>query len=243
MKIGIVGHKGRIGQILVQELESGVHEGAVYSGGADQGDSLEELVENSDAVIDFTSPTSSVETAQLAAKHKKVHILATSGLSEEDEAAVAQAAKETTIVYASNTSIGVNMLFALVEQAAARLGGKEWDAEIIDAHHRFKVDAPSGTSYALAKSIQKGRGEDSPLVHEREGHTGAREEGSIGFSVQRGGDSTIENTVIFFGNGERLELTHRAMDRAIFAKGAIRAALWAKDQKPGLYSMQDVLDL
>ena len=243
MKIGILGHKGRIGQLLVQELESGAHEGAEYAGGADKDDDLEALIQNSDAVIDFTSPASSVETAKLAAKHKKIHVLATSGLSTEDEAVIEHAAKDTVIIYAANTSVGVNMLLALVEQAAARLDGKDWDAEIIDAHHRFKVDAPSGTSYALAKSIQKGRGEDSPLVHERQGHTGAREDGSIGFSVQRGGDSTIENTVTFFGNGERLELTHRAMDRAIFAKGAIRAALWASNQPPGLYSMRDVLGL
>lgn len=244
MKIGIVGHKGRIGQLLVQELESGAHKGAIYGGGADQGDDKEGLFKTVDAVIDFTAPESSVENAQLAAKHKIIHVLATSGLSKEDEAAVAKAAKEAVIVYAANTSVGVNMLIALVEQAAARLGGADWDAEIIDAHHRFKVDAPSGTSYALAKAIKDGRGEeDAPLVHERQGHTGPREEGSIGFSVQRGGDSTIENTVIFFGNGERLELTHRAMDRKIFAKGAIRAALWAKGKAPGLYSMRDVLEL
>ena len=135
------------------------------------------------------------------------------------------------------------MLIALVEQAAARLDGAHWDAEIVDAHHRFKVDSPSGTSYALAGAIQDGRGEKAPLIHDRKGHTGAREEGSIGFSVQRGGDDVIENTVTFYGNGERLELTHRATNRSIFAKGAIRAALWARDQKAGLYSMSDVLEL
>ncbi len=165
-------------------------------------------------------------------------------MNEEQEATLAEAAKKTPIVYASNTSVGVNMLIALVQEAAKRLGGDLWDAEIIDIHHRYKVDAPSGTSYALAEAIKEGRDDhDATLTFERQGHTGAREEGSIGFSVQRGGDSTIENSVIFFGTGERLELTHRALDRSIFAKGAIKAALWAKDQKAGLYSMRDVLEI
>lgn len=243
MKIGITGSKGRIGQLLVGELKSGIHEGAEFAGGIDKNDDAETLFKNADAIIDFTTSSASAAHAKLAAKHKTILVLATSGLSTQDEKTVEDAAKDTVIVYASNTSVGVNVMMGLVEQAAARLDGANWDAEIIDVHHRNKIDAPSGTSYALAKSIQKGRDENAPLTHERHGETGAREQGSIGFSVQRGGDSTIENTAIFFGNGERLEITHRAMDRAIFAKGAIRAALWAADRKPGLYSMRDVLDL
>lgn len=257
MKVGIVGCMGRIGALLIKELESGNWPKAELAGGtaltedltkADgtyfMTDNAEVLFERADAVIDFTLPEATRQHVWLAAKHKTTLIIGTSGLTEQDEQEIADAAKETTIVYAANMSVGVNMMIGLVKKAAEQLDGKNWDAEIIDAHHRFKVDAPSGTSYALAKAIKEGREEpDATLVHAREGHTGAREEGDIGFSVQRGGDTTIENTVVFFGNGERLEITHRAMDRAIFAKGALKAALWAKDQPAGLYNMNDVLGL
>lgn len=257
MKIGITGCTGRIGSLLIKEIRSGNWDGVALAGGTALPDHMdqapadifvtsnpEELFERADAVIDFTTPAASVAHAKLAAQHKKILLVATSGLSTDDEAELATAAKDTTIIYASNTSVGVNMMLGLVQKAAEQLSGKDWDAEIIDIHHRFKVDAPSGTSYALANAIKKGRGEpDTTLVHEREGHTGQREEGSIGFSVQRGGDTTIENTVVFFGNGERLEITHRAMDRAIFAKGAIKAVKWAENKAPGLYSMKDVLGL
>lgn len=256
-KIGITGCAGRIGQKLIEALKSGAFPEASLAGGSvlhmDEKpanadyfvtDNPADLFARADAVIDFTAPEATTRHAALAAEHGVILIAATSGLSADQEAVLEQAAQKTPIVYAANTSIGVNMLLALVEQAAARLEGAHWDAEIIDIHHRYKVDAPSGTSYALARAIQDGRQDhDATLTFERKGHTGAREDGSIGFSVQRGGDTTIENTVIFFGNGERLELTHRAMDRSIFANGAIKAALWAKDRKPGLYTMRDVLDL
>jgi 4-hydroxy-tetrahydrodipicolinate reductase len=256
MKIGIAGCTGRIGSILVKELQSGAHNGAKLAGGTvltmDEApkdadyfvtDSAEELFQRADAIIDFTSPEATANHATLAAKHGTILIAATSGLNAQQEAALKDAATKTPIIYAANTSVGVNMLLALVKQAAARLEGDNWDAEIIDIHHRFKVDAPSGTSYALADAIHDGRGGKGIVTHSREGHTGPREQGSIGFSVQRGGDDVIENTVVFFGNGERLELTHRATNRAIFAKGAIKAALWAKDKPAGLYAMADVLDI
>jgi len=241
MKVGVTGYKGRIGMLLVNEIEA--HPDLEFAGGVDKGDDPAPLFEAADAVIDFSMPESTRANIALAAKHGTALIIGTSGLSDEIEAEMKTAAQKTKIVYAANTSIGVNMMMELVKQAAQRLDGANWDAEIIDAHHRFKVDAPSGTSYALASAIQDGRGENAPLTHGREGHTGGREEGSIGFSVQRGGDTTIENTVIFFGNGERLEITHRAFDRSIFAKGAVRAALWTKNQDNGLYAMSDVLGL
>jgi len=242
MRIGISGHKGRIGSLLVQEVEN--HPDLTYAGGIDKGDDADALFAKADAVIDFSAPDATRKNLWLAAKHKTILVIGTSGLSAEDETEMQEAARETPIVYAANTSVGVNMMMELVKQSAARLDGANWDAEIIDAHHRFKVDAPSGTSYALADSIKEGRDEENAeLVHARKGHTGPRKEGSIGFSVQRGGDTTIENSVIFFGNGERLEITHRAFDRSIFAKGAVRAALWARDQSPGLYKMADVLEL
>ncbi len=260
MKIGITGCTGRIGRLLVEEVLSGNWTGVSLSGGSIRDmskmpegadyfitDNAAELFERSDAVIDFTAPDSTAEHAQLAAAHSVIFIAATSGLDDTHEKALAEAAEKVPVIYAANTSIGVNLLMALVEQAAARLDPAHWDAEILDIHHRYKIDAPSGTSYALARAIKDGRGtvqdNDSTLTFERQGHTGPRETGSIGFSVQRGGDSTIENSVVFFGNGERLELTHRALDRSIFAKGAIQAALWAEGQKPGLYTMRDVLKI
>lgn len=257
LKIGITGCKGRIGSLLVKELQSGAWDGAELAGGTVSSSSEndndnnffittnpEELFERADAVIDFTSPEATALHAGLAAKHGVILVAATSGLSGAQEEILRQSADKTPIIYASNTSVGVNMLIALVEEAAKRLGPDLWDAEILDIHHRYKVDAPSGTSYALADAIKKGRGEtDATLTFERQGHTGPREQGSIGFSVQRGGDSTIENSVIYFGTGERLELTHRALDRSIFAKGAIKAALWAKNKAAHLYSMRDVLEI
>lgn len=254
-KIGITGCTGRIGQYLVQELQSGAWDASLAGGTVRDmsnapdvdffiTDNAEDLFTRANAVIDFTAPDATAQHAALAAEHGVILIAATSGLSPDHEAALATAGEKTPVVYAANTAVGVNMLIALVQEAAARLGGADWDAEVIDIHHRHKVDAPSGTSYALASAIKEGRDDpDATLTFERQGHTGQREDGSIGFSVQRGGDDTIENTVTFFGNGERLELTHRATNRAIFAKGAIRAALWAKDKTPALYSMRDVLDI
>lgn len=255
MKIGITGMNGKIGKQLIAELTSSNWPDASLSGGTLRNietihtdseflvtDKPEELFQISDAIIDFTAPEATRHHAELAKEYNVALIAATSGLSEEDEQALEQAAKSVPVVYASNTSVGVNVMMNLVKQAAQALPGTNWDAEIIDAHHRYKVDAPSGTSYALGKAIQEGRGEsNADLVFERHGHTGPRTEGSIGFSVQRGGDNTIENTVIYFGDGERLEITHRAGDRAIFAKGAIQAALWTKNKPAGLYTMHDVL--
>lgn len=256
MKIGVLGCKGRVGSLIVKELQGdswpslSLAGGTAHNPAAIKGDffvtaNAEELFLKSDALIDFTLPDAIPVHAALAEKHKKILIIGTSGLSESHEAMVAKAATAAPVVYAANMSVGVNLLIALVEEAAKRLDA-EWDAEILDLHHKHKIDAPSGTSYALAKAIQRGRGElesRDHLTFARQGHTGAREKGTIGFSVQRGGDVVAENSAIFFGTGERLEITHKASDRAIFAKGALRAALWAQDRKPGLYSMRDVLGL
>ncbi|MCB1652080.1 MAG: 4-hydroxy-tetrahydrodipicolinate reductase [Alphaproteobacteria bacterium] len=260
MNIGVLGCTGRVGALIVKELLSGDWDarGLTLVGGTVRDtrkvgaaeyfvtDKAEELFERADVLIDFTLPEATADHIALAAAHKKTLIIGTSGVRKEDEAAMVEAAKATPIIYAANMSVGVNLLIALVEQAAARLG-PEWDAEILDLHHKYKVDAPSGTSYALARAILKGRGEDETsddkLVLAREGHTGPREQGTIGFSVQRGGDVIAENSALFFGQGERLEITHRAQDRAIFAKGALRAALWSAGKAPGLYSMRDVLGI
>ena len=257
MKIGIAGCTGRVGQLLIEELQSGAWEGTELSSGYARDlsklkdatffatDNIEALFEKSDIVIDFTLPEATREHIKLAAKLQKALVIGTSGLTDEDEKSIEDAAKSAPIVYAPNTSIGVNLLFALVEEAAKRLGD-DWDAEILDLHHKYKVDAPSGTSYALAKAVQKGRGKEftkEDLTLAREGYTGERKAGTIGFSVQRGGDVTAENSTIFFGMGERLEITHKASDRGIFARGAIKAAQWLSDKPAGLYSMKDVLSL
>lgn len=257
MKVGVVGCMGRVGQILAGELRSGNWDGLEFAGGtalpedvAKAGDDFfvtdkpEELFERADAVIDFTAPAATVEHAKLAATHKTALIVGTTGLSKEDEAVLAEAAEKTAIVYAANFSVGVNMLLALVEQTANRLQDG-WDIEVFESHHKHKVDAPSGTALAIGKAAAAGRGVDLDKVAEwaRHGETGARTDGDIGFSVARGGDVVGDHTAFFYAEGERIELTHKATDRSLFAKGAIRATQWAGDQSPGLYSMKDVLGL
>lgn len=256
MKIGIVGCKGRVGALLVEEILSGAHAGAEFIGGTalknditgDEDffitDDADQLFEKADAVIDFTIPDATRKHMWLAAKHKKIYVVGTTGLSAEDEAELAEAAKETPVIYAANFSVGVNILLDLVERAAARLKDG-WDIEVFESHHKHKIDAPSGTALAIGKAAAQGRGVelDDVADYARHGETGARKDGDIGFSVARGGDVVGDHTAYFYAEGERIELTHKATNRALFAKGAIRAALWAAGQKPGLYSMRDVLDL
>lgn len=242
-----------MGRMIIEELRSGAWGDMALAGGSlVEGDTAPEgvfvthdpaeLYARADALIDFTSPEAALEHAMLVTQAKKVLIVGTSGLTADQEDVLATAAGEARIVYAANMSLGVNLLLSLAKRAARVLPG--WDAEILDLHHRHKVDAPSGTSYALARAIGQGRGEDAPkMTPARHGFTGAREDGAIGFAVQRGGDVVAENTVTFFGAGERIELTHRASDRAIFARGALAAARWAAQQPAGLYSMADVLGL
>lgn len=250
MKIGITGCKGRVGSLLVQEILSGNWKGLELAGGSVlKGenkdatyfvtDEAEELFKKSDAVIDFTVPAATRAHIELAAAHKKALIIGTTGLSSEDEDAIKDAAKKTAIVYSANMSLGVNLLLALVEQAAAKLG-PEWDIEIFEAHHKHKVDSPSGTALALGKAASKGRGEAPFAAIDR---AGKRKSGEIGYAVTRGGDVVGEHTVYFYGEGERIELSHIATNRALFARGALRAAQWLEGKKPGLYSLKDVLSL
>lgn len=257
MKIGVVGANGRVGQLLVNELKSGnwnSHGLELGGGSARTIDEIDgnffktndedELFKKVDTIIDFTLPEGTKKHAELAAKHKKTLIVGTTGLSIEDEAVLKEAAKSTTIIYAANMSVGVNLLLALIEQAAARLG-PEWDIEIFESHHKYKVDAPSGTAIAIGKAAATGRSNsfESVADYNRHGRIGTREKGKIGFSVARGGDVIGEHTTFFYGDGERLELAHKATDRSLFAKGALRAAIWSEGKGPGLYSMRDVLDI
>lgn len=265
MKIGIVGCAGRMGRMLTEAVLDA--QGCALSGGTERlgNDALDRdmgelvgrdrvgapvesdakaLFQRSDAIIDFTAPAATLAHAALAAELGKVLVIGTTGMSADDEAALARAAERCAIVYAPNFSVGVNLLMALTERAAAILGD-DYDIEIVEMHHRHKVDAPSGTALGLGRAAAQGRAValDRVWRKSRDGHTGARPKGEIGFATLRGGDVVGDHTVMFAAEGERVELTHKASSRAVFAKGAVRAALWARGQKPGLYSMRDVLGL
>ena len=197
---------------------------------------------NPQAVIDFTSPQVSADHARLCAERGVPIVVGTTGLGDDHIEALHEAAQKTAVVWCANTSVGVTMLGQLVEDAVRALG-EGWDIEIVEAHHRHKVDAPSGTALALGEAAARGRGVTLNDVADRgrDGITGERQDGAIGFAVMRGGDVVGEHSVIFYGQSERVEITHRAMDRMVFARGAVRAGLWAAAAKPGLYSMKDVL--
>jgi 4-hydroxy-tetrahydrodipicolinate reductase len=264
-KIGIVGAGGRMGQMLVRVVAE--TEGAVLASaseaagsphtGADPGvlagsgatgvaiiDDAAAVFAAADVVIDFTAPDATAAHAAMAAEAGCAFVAGTTGLEEVHRAALDAAAAKVPVVWASNMSSGVNLLFALTEQVARALGA-DFDIEIVEMHHHHKVDAPSGTALSLGEAAARGRGVDfdKTKVLSREGITGARAQGNIGFATLRGGDVVGEHTVIFAGAGERIELTHRASDRGIFARGAVRAALWTAGQAPGRYAMADVLGL
>jgi 4-hydroxy-tetrahydrodipicolinate reductase len=194
--------------------------------------------------IEFSTPAATVKHARIAADRGVAYIVGTTGMAECDEDVLREAAGRIPVVYAANYSVGVTLLADLVRRTAGRLG-PEFDIEIVEMHHRHKVDAPSGTALALGRAAAAGRGVtlDDVAVRGRDGVTGARERGTIGFAALRGGDVPGDHTVIFAGDGERLELAHRASGRDIFARGALRAALWAIGKEPGLYNMRDVLGL
>jgi 4-hydroxy-tetrahydrodipicolinate reductase len=202
------------------------------------------LLQQADALIEFTIPPATLAFAELAANSGIVHIIGTTGHSAEDEAVIAKAANRAIIVKSGNMSLGVNLLAALVKRVAKTLND-EYDVEIVEMHHNKKIDAPSGTALLLGRAAAQGRGIDlaQRSVRGRDGMTGARCAGDIGFASLRGGTVIGEHSVIFAGPAERVELTHRAEDRMIFARGALHAALWARGKKPGLYSMADVLGL
>jgi 4-hydroxy-tetrahydrodipicolinate reductase len=198
-----------------------------------------------EGVLDFTAPAASVEFAGLAAQARIVHVLGTTGMPDADVEKVRAAARHAVIVKSGNMSLGVNLAAVLVEQAARALAAGDFDIEIVEMHHRHKVDAPSGTALLLGEAAASGRGVQlsSKAVRARDGHTGPRPEGAIGFASLRGGSVVGDHCVILAGEGERIEIRHVAEDRSIFAKGAVKAAIWGRGRKPGLYSMRDVLGL
>lgn len=264
-KFGIMGAGGRMGRELIRAVAAapgcrvagGIEPEGSPNVGGDLGvlaglgpigaivtsDALE-LIAGVDAILDFTAPSASVEFAGLAANARIVHVLGTTGFSEADEKAIAAAGRHARIVKAGNMSLGVNLLVELTRKVAAALD-EDFDIEIVEMHHKHKVDAPSGTALMLGRAAAEGRGVDldTRSVRVRDGHTGARTAGDIGFATLRGGSVVGDHTVIFAGEGERIELTHKAADRGIFARGAVKAAMWARDKGPGVYSMADVLGL
>jgi len=265
MRLIVAGAAGRMGRTLIALIattegvtlagalegessdalgkDAGTLAGLAPLGVAVTSDALSAVVA-ADGIIDFSTPKASVELAALAAQARIAHIIGTTGLGPDDLKAIEAAARHAVIVRSGNMSLGVNLLAGLVEKVARALG-PEFDIEIAEMHHRLKVDAPSGTALLLGEAAARGRNIKlaDHSVRGRDGHTGVREEGSIGFAALRGGSVVGEHMVIFAGPSERLELVHRAEDRGIFARGALRAALWARGRKPGLYSMADVLGL
>ncbi|MEL6874400.1 MAG: 4-hydroxy-tetrahydrodipicolinate reductase [Pseudomonadota bacterium] len=240
-KIGIIGSKGRMGQALIAAIEEADH---IHAGGVDQGDDVGALVSASDVLVDFSSPTALEANLSACVASSKPLVIGTTGLEEGHHTAIDQTAEKIAILQTGNTSLGVNMLAALVEQAAAKLGD-DWDIEIVEMHHRHKVDAPSGTAKLLGEAAAAGRGIDLASHSEsgRDGITGARKKGAIGFAALRGGSVAGDHSVILATDEERLELTHRAENRMIFARGAVRAAEWLAGQGAGRYHMSDVLQL
>ena len=264
LKIVVTGASGRMGRTLIREiaqgsgitlcgalemeghpnlgLDSGTLSGMQPNGIMLTADPLP-LLAHAQAVVDFTTPMVSTMLADLAAQARIVHVIGTTGFDAKGEDRLRAAARHAVIVKSGNMSMGVNLLAALVERAARSL--PEYDIEVLEMHHRNKVDAPSGTALLLGDAAAKGRDTslDKHWVKSRDGHTGAREGGTIGFATLRGGTVVGEHSVIFAGMGERITLSHTAEDRTIFAHGALSAAKWGHGKKPGMYAMTDVLGL
>jgi len=239
--LGIIGSKGRMGQALAEAIAEAGH---TLSGGADQGDDVGALANTSDALIDFSAPVA-LQANLDAARGAGIPILiGTTGLEEPHFAAIEGAAQAIPVLQTGNTSLGVNLLSALVEKAANALGD-DWDLEILEMHHRHKVDAPSGTAKLLGEAAARGRGIDLAAHRDavRDGHTGARKKGDIGFATLRGGSVAGDHSVILAGDQERITLSHSAENRMIFARGAVRGATWLIGKSAGRYAMNDVLGL
>ena len=263
-KIVIAGASGRMGQALIQcvlddadlQLFGAIDRAGSASIGRDAGESMGkntgvyisdnavEALQGADVLIDFTRPEASLDYLEICLTHKVKHVIGTTGFTVEQKAKIEAAAKTTAIVFAPNMSVGVTLLLDLVEQAAKVLNDG-YDIEIVEMHHRHKVDAPSGTALRLGEAAAAGLGQDLKdcAIYAREGVTGEREAGKIGFATLRGGDVVGDHTVVFAGIGERVEITHKASSRATFSLGALRASKFLANKKTGLFDMRDVLNL
>ncbi|MFZ5735191.1 MAG: 4-hydroxy-tetrahydrodipicolinate reductase [Pseudomonadota bacterium] len=265
MRLIVAGAGGRMGRALIRAIAE--TEGAVLAGaleapgseliGKDAGllaglpangiklsADLWPMSGQADGILDFTVPAATIANVAIAAQRGIVHVIGTTGLSSSDDAVIKSVTRQAVVVQSGNMSLGVNLLAALVKRVARSLD-EDFDIEILEMHHRQKIDAPSGTAYMLGRAAAEGRGIDlaQRSVRSRDGHTGARERGDIGFATLRGGTATGDHTVIFAGPYERIELAHKSEDRMIFAHGALKAAMWARGKTPGFYTMADVLGL
>ncbi|MGW8464678.1 4-hydroxy-tetrahydrodipicolinate reductase [Pseudomonas sp. CLCA07] len=264
-RIAVMGAAGRMGKTLIEAVQQAPGAGLTAAidrpdstlVGADAGElaalgrigvplsgDLDRVVDEFDVLIDFTHPTVTLKNLAFCRKHHKAMIIGTTGFNVEEKQLLAEAGKDIPIVFAANFSVGVNLCLKLLD-TAARVLGDDVDIEITEAHHRHKVDAPSGTAVRMGEVIADALGRDlkKVAVYGREGQTGARTRETIGFATVRAGDIVGDHTVLFAADGERVEITHKASSRMTFAKGAVRAALWLDGREPGLYDMQDVLDL
>ncbi len=265
MRLAIIGAAGRMGRTLTAAIHDA--DGCTVAGGTERDNSEfigqdmgelaglgpigvtiasdpPELFTRIDGIIDFSSPAATLKHAELSAQARVVHVIGTTGMTDEDEKKLHAAARHARIIKAGNMSLGVNLLTTLVKKVAAALD-EDFDIEVVEMHHKHKVDAPSGTALMLGQAAADGRGVtlNDKAVRSRDGITGARHAGDIGFATLRGGSVVGEHSVIFAGPSERIELTHKAESRALFANGAVKAALWGMDKKPGYYSVLDVLGL
>ncbi|MEK1940562.1 MAG: 4-hydroxy-tetrahydrodipicolinate reductase [Pseudomonas sp.] len=264
-RIAVVGAAGRMGKTLIEAIQQA--EGSKLTAAVDRPDSsligadvgelaglgklgvqlagnLADVVDQFDVLIDFTHPTVTLKNLDVCRKAGKAMVIGTTGFSVEEKQLLAQVGKEIPIVFAANFSVGVNLCLKLLD-TAARVLGDDVDIEILEAHHRHKVDAPSGTAVRMGEVVAKALGRDleKVAVYGREGQTGARQRETIGFATVRAGDVVGDHTVLFAADGERVEITHKASSRMTFARGAVRSALWLDGKAAGLYDMQDVLDL
>ncbi|WP_043359979.1 4-hydroxy-tetrahydrodipicolinate reductase [Belnapia sp. F-4-1] len=243
IRIGIAGITGRMGRLLTEEVAAA---GAILSGGLRRGEPAAPLFAASDVIIDFTNAATAGAHAAAAVAAGTPLVLGSSGLSTAQEAVLAEAARSVPIVYAANFATGVNLVLAMAERMAAALPAEQYDAEILEMHHRQKVDSPSGTAIALGRAVARGRGttlEEAGTESGRDGHCGARGTGIIGFAALRGGQIIGEHSLIFAAGAEQIVLTHRSFDRRAYATGAVRAALWLRGRTPGLYDMKHVLGM
>ncbi|WP_201615602.1 4-hydroxy-tetrahydrodipicolinate reductase [Psychrobacter urativorans] len=265
INIGVIGAGGRMGRMLIEavqdnpqtNLSAAIERQGSSLVGADAGevaaigllnikivDDLTAVINDIDVLVDFSLPDATEQNMKICAEHKVAMVIGTTGFNEQQEQALAAASKDIAIVYAGNYSTGVNLSLKLLEMAAKAFG-TDADVEIIEAHHKHKIDAPSGTAYMMAEAVAQARGQNlkDVVVYGREGQTGARETGTIGIHAVRGGEIVGDHTVMFIADGEVVEITHRARERMTFAAGAIRATTWIVQQAAGQYNMQDVLGL
>lgn len=265
INVGVIGAGGRMGRMLIEAvndnpqtaLKAAIERQGSSLVGADAGevaaighlnvhivDDLKAVVDNIDVLIDFSLPDATEQNMQLCAEHNVAMVIGTTGFNEQQEQVLSKASEKIAIVYAGNYSTGVNLSLKLLEMAAKAFG-TDADVEVIEAHHKHKIDAPSGTAYMMAEAVAEARGQNlkEVAVYGREGQTGEREAGTIGIHAIRGGEIIGDHTVMFIADGEVVEITHRARARMTFAAGAVRAATWVIEQKVGQYNMQDVLGL